>query len=184
MKKLKFSDGIYNLAKDEAFLKVEKLIRKIIQNCDCYDYHEYNDLYQVGGLAFIKAYNSYDISKNINFSTYLGKVITNEIGMYHRKMKRHLNVPSLNVSVADTENCELLDIISDQTDYEEVALKNVALSSINLNLLAPNRKQIIYLKFYKNKTQNEIAEFLGLSQSYISRQITIALKQLRAKIAL
>lgn len=49
--------------------------------------YDIEDIFQIAGVALTKAYNAYDADKGINFITYLATIVSNEIRMYHRKMK-------------------------------------------------------------------------------------------------
>lgn len=147
---------------------------------------QYNidDLIQVAGIGLTKAYNTYDIGKGILFMTYLATIVSNEIRMYNRKNKKHIGVRSLDCTIKEDKNgnsLTIMDLISDDNDYEEVAIQNVnKLELITLlKCLKPGEEMIIRYRFIDGLTHKEIGQRLNLSQSYVSRLIESSLKKLK-----
>lgn len=151
------------------------------------------DLISIGTIGLIKAVNTFKIEKNIKLATYASKCIENEILMYLRricKMKTEISLDEpLNI---DWDGNELLlsDILG--TD-EDVIFKDME-SEIDLNLLDDSIKKlskrefsIMKLRFglmgSKSFTQKEVADMLGISQSYISRLEKKILKRLKKEIS-
>ena len=137
------------------------------------------DLISIGTIGLIKAVNTFRPEKNIKLATYASRCIENEILMYLRKnsnMRSEVSIDEpLNV---DWDGNELLlsDILrsdQDSVDHniEQEAEKNVLLKAVSR--LAPRERQIMELRFglgnRKEHTQKEVADSLGISQSYISR---------------
>ena len=139
------------------------------------------DLISIGTIGLIKAINTFNPEKNIKLATYASRCIENEILMYLRrssKMKAEVSIDEpLNV---DWDGNELL--LSDILGTDENVIYNKMEEEVNYHLLykalaklSPREKTIIQLRFGirtadgEEKTQKEVADFLGISQSYISR---------------
>lgn len=152
------------------------------------------DLISIGTIGLIKAINTFKADKNIKLATYASRCIENEILMYLRrnnktKMEVSIDEP-LNV---DWDGNELLlsdilgtddDVISRRLEDEvEIALLGKAISK-----LTKREQMIIRLRFGignregSEKTQKEVADLLGISQSYISRLEKRIMKRLRKEI--
>lgn len=153
---------------------------------------ELEDLVSIGAIGLIKAVKTYSIDKNIKLATYASRCIENEILMQLRKNTRIKNEVSLDEPLSsDGEGNELLlaDIIS--IDEESVS-KNIEVSGekqILLNIISKldiREQMIMYLRFGLNgneeKTQKEVADLMGISQSYISRIEKKILLKLRKKL--
>lgn len=153
---------------------------------------ELEDLISIGAIGLIKAIKTYSIDKNIKLATYASRCIENEILMQLRKNTKVKNEVSLDEPLSsDGEGNDLLlcDIIS--IDEESVS-KNLELSSekqvlMNVVSMLDSREQMImFLRFglggYEEKTQKEVADLLGISQSYISRIEKKILSKLRKKL--
>lgn len=152
------------------------------------------DLISIGTIGLIKAINTFNPVKKIKLATYASRCIENEILMYLRrnsktKMEVSIDEP-LNV---DWDGNELLlsdilgtdeDVISRRLEDEvEIVLLGKAISK-----LTPREQTIIKLRFGLNsaegreKTQKEVADLLGISQSYISRLEKRIMKRLKKEI--
>ena len=137
------------------------------------------DLVSIGTIGLIKGINTYRNDKNIKLATYASRCIDNEILMYLRKNKKRRADVSLDESLSfDSEGNELHleDILGTDPDIvtkdiEENDMKKIMLKEINK--LNERDKQIIILRYGLNGneelTQKEVADLLGMSQSYISR---------------
>ncbi|MBU3091947.1 RNA polymerase sporulation sigma factor SigE [Clostridium sp. CM028] len=150
------------------------------------------DLISVGTIGLIKAVNTFDPEKNIKLATYASRCIENEILMYLRrnsKIKTEISLyEPLNV---DWDGNELLlsDIIGTDNDVvyniieEDVDKQLLWLAMQRLN---SREKEIVQLRFGLNgtieKTQKEVADILGISQSYISRLEKRIIKRLQKEI--
>ncbi|MCI8725370.1 MAG: RNA polymerase sporulation sigma factor SigE [Hungatella sp.] len=152
------------------------------------------DLISIGTIGLIKAINTFNPEKNIKLATYASRCIENEILMYLRrnnktKMEVSIDEP-LNV---DWDGNELLlsdilgtdeDVISRDIETEtEKSLLNLAVSR-----LSPRERKIVQLRYGLNRedgeemTQKEVADLLGISQSYISRLEKKIMKRLKKEI--
>ncbi len=137
------------------------------------------DLISVGTIGLIKAVNSFNIEKNIKLATYASRCIENEILMYLRRISKIKSEVSFDEPLnVDFEGNELLlsDILGTDGDvvYKDIE-RNVEKDILfeSLDKLNTREQEIIELRFGLNgkeeKTQKEVADMLGISQSYISR---------------
>jgi len=137
------------------------------------------DLISVGAIGLIKAIKTYDFDKQIKLATYASRCIENEILMQLRKSTKQKMEVSLDEPLNyDSEGNELLlaDILSNEEDSVSTNLELDAEKQIlwqSLNKLCPREQEIMKLRFglagKGEKTQKEVADMLGISQSYISR---------------
>lgn len=151
------------------------------------------DLVSVGTIGLIKAVNSFDVAKQIKLATYASRCIENEILMYLRKLSKTRNEVSLDEPLnEDGEGNELLlgDILGMDADavYSNVEDKvERQLLSDGLSHLSEREKEIVSLRYGLNgneeKTQKEVADLLGISQSYISRLEKKIVLRLRKEIS-
>ena len=139
------------------------------------------DLISIGTIGLIKAINTFNPTKNIKLATYASRCIENEILMYLRRN----NKTKLEVSIDEPLNVDwdgnelLLSAIlgtEEDTiykDLEQEAERKILIKA--LNLLSARERSIIQMRFGigtvdgEEKTQKEVADLLGISQSYISR---------------
>lgn len=192
---------------------------------------EYDDLYQLGCLGFLKAINNFDEAFNVKFSTYAVPMIAGEIkrflrddgsikvsraikGLYFQIQKlfderksQNKEPPSIKelseifhideqeiVFVLesakmplslyeqidkDGSGVEIIDRIS--TGSEDESLTNNILVKDLLRTLSPKDRKIIILRYYRDKTQSEIADMLGVSQVQVSRLENKILERLKQK---
>ena len=152
------------------------------------------DLISIGTIGLIKAINSFDINKKIKLATYASRCIENEILMYlRRNHKTRMEVSIDEPLNVDWDGNELLlsDILGTDEDIiyrnlEDEAEKKLLLKAVNK--LSERERTIIDLRFGLNSpdgkelTQKEVADMLGISQSYISRLEKRIIKKLRREI--
>ena len=152
------------------------------------------DLISIGTIGLIKAINTFNPEKNIKLATYASRCIENEILMYLRrtnktKMEVSIDEP-LNV---DWDGNELLlsDILGTDEDviYKDLEMETEkGLLNAAINRLNPRERKIVELRFGLNNeegdemTQKEVADLLGISQSYISRLEKKIMKRLKKEI--
>lgn len=137
------------------------------------------DLVSIGTIGLIKGVNTYKLDKNIKLATYASRCIDNEILMFLRKNKKRKSDISFEDSLSyDSEGNELHleDILGTDFDIVTKGLEdetNKKLLYTEINKLNKRDKQIMVLRYglfdNEEKTQKEVAELLGISQSYISR---------------
>lgn len=138
-----------------------------------------SELISIGAMGLIKAVNSFNPDKNIKLATFASRCIENEILMYLRKVsKRRLEVSLDEPINTDWEGNELLlgDVIGTEPDQinQDLERKNeIEYLYQSLARLSDREKLILRLRYglgnVEERTQKEIADMLGISQSYISR---------------
>lgn len=217
-------------AKEQIFINNAPLLKSIIRRFKGKGV-EYDDLYQIACIGFLKAVKNYDETFGVKFSTYTVPMVIGEIKRYMRdngaiKVSRSLKIlankinrfidayqtehngsPEVDViakrfgiteeevvvaldsarmplSIFDKfededDGQELIDKIP-YTDGEEKVLNKIQLSKI-LDELNERERKIIILRFYRDKTQSEIAETLGVSQVQVSRLENKIIEKMRLK---
>lgn len=135
---------------------------------------DFEDFVSIGTIGLIKAISSFDTSKNIKFGTYASRCIENEMLMYIRKEKKRTNDISIEEPLyvdQDGNEFKISSFIADKDDFTEdlvITETFVELISIVLNRLTKNERMVMLYKI-ADVNQTEIAERLGISQSYASR---------------
>ena len=137
------------------------------------------DLVSIGTIGLIKGIKTFSADKNIKLATYASRCIDNEILMYLRKNKKVRTEVSFDESLSfDPEGNELRleDILGTEPDIVTKNLEHETEKSLmmeEINKLNDRDKEIIVLRYglmnHKEMTQKEVADMLGISQSYISR---------------
>lgn len=152
------------------------------------------DLISIGTIGLIKAVNTYNPVKKIKLATYASRCIENEILMYlRRNSKTRMEVSIDEPLNVDWDGNELLlsDILGTDDDVISRKLEDeveITLLGKAINKLSPREQTIIRLRFGlnnadgKEKTQKEVADLLGISQSYISRLEKRIMKRLKKEI--
>lgn len=194
---------------------------------------EYDDLYQLGCIGFLKAINNFDERFNVRFSTYAVPMIIGEVKRFLRddgaikvsrvikmnakainkfietykggggetptveEISKALNIEREDVILAldsskmplslseaiddgDDKKLELIDKIASD-DKEDDMVDRILLESV-IEKLPAREKQIIIMRYYRDNTQSEIAEALGVSQVQISRIESKVLKRIKEQI--
>lgn len=150
------------------------------------------DLISIGTIGLIKAINTFRPEKNIKLATYSSRCIENEILMYLRKNAAQRSEVSFEEPLnTDWDGKELLlsDVLGTECDVvmrpieEDVDRK---LLNDAVAHLAPREREIVRMRFglhgYKELTQKEVADRMGISQSYISRLEKRIIARLRREI--
>ena len=155
-----------------------RLVAHIVKKYDTKD-NNTDDLISIGTIGLIKGIDSFKNDKNIQLTTYCAKCIQNEILMYFRSNKKHVNDVSLNDSIGydkDGNEINLIDVLKSEDDDILTTLHNN--DSINtlikyLDILNKREKDIIIKRYglFNNDelTQKELSDILGISRSYVSR---------------
>ncbi|MGM9933847.1 RNA polymerase sporulation sigma factor SigE [uncultured Clostridium sp.] len=188
LKKLNNGDETIRSTLIERNLRLVVYIARKFENTGVY----VEDLISVGTIGLIKAVNTFNPEKKIKLATYASRCIENEILMYLRrnsKVKAEISFyEPLNIDwdgnelllsdILGTENDTVYNLIEDEVDKQ---LLFMALKSLN-----EREKEIVRLRFGLNgtreKTQKEVADMLGISQSYISRLEKKIIKRLKKEI--
>ena len=211
---------------EEVINSCSRLIYSIINKY--FKHYDMEDLYQVGALGVIKAYDNYKKDRGTSFSTYAYKYIYGEIYMYinnNKMVKIPREVRNLYKQINEAKNIleqmylraatiyeiasfleiNPIDIINtynyvskvdslDKVIYEEG--RNISLYDTirdtkdcynidyfylneEINKLPSPDKEILYLSYFEDKTQSEIADILGINQVGISRNLRRSLKKIR-----
>ncbi|MBR2155823.1 MAG: RNA polymerase sporulation sigma factor SigE [Clostridia bacterium] len=185
---LKGNDGVKQTLIERNLRLVVYIARKFENTGVCVE-----DLISIGAIGLIKAVNTFDAAKKIKLATYASRCIENEILMYLRrscklKLEVSLDEP-LNV---DWDGNELLlsDILGTDADViyrdieDEVDRELLKLAMTKLN---SREKRIMELRFglggNREYTQKQVADMLGISQSYISRLEKHIIKVLRSEMS-
>ena len=137
------------------------------------------DLVSIGTIGLMKAINTFNMSKKIKLATYASRCIENEILMYLRRSNRIKSEISIDEPLnQDSDGNELLlsDILGTEEDITSRRLEDEVdqkLLKLSISKLNKREKNIMELRFGfatgNEKTQKEVADMLGISQSYISR---------------
>ena len=137
------------------------------------------DLISIGTIGLIKAINTYRLDKKIKLATYASRCIENEILMHIRKTSNQKTEVSLDEPInMDCDGNELLlsDILGTDEDLIFRPLEDdvdLCVLRQSLELLSEREREIVLMRFglqgRKEQTQKEVAQFMGISQSYISR---------------
>lgn len=189
MEKLRNGDEEVRATLIERNLRLVVYIARKFENTGVY----VEDLISVGTIGLIKSVNTFNPEKKIKLATYASRCIENEILMYLRKnskIKAEISFyEPLNIDwdgnelllsdILGTENDTVYNMIEDEVDKQ---LLFIALKNLN-----DREKEIVKLRFGLNgtneKTQKEVADMLGISQSYISRLEKKIINRLKKEIS-
>lgn len=151
------------------------------------------DLISIGTIGLIKAINTFNPSKNIKLATYASRCIENEILMYLRRNNRIKTEISIDEPLnVDWDGNELLlsDILGTENDLIHRSIEDEVdkeLLNTAMKKLSVREKKIMELRFGLSngveKTQKEVADMLGISQSYISRLEKRIISRLKKEIS-
>lgn len=150
------------------------------------------DLVSIGTIGLIKAVNTFRPDKNIKFATYASRCIENEILMFLRKSSQYRNDLSIDEPLnVDYDGNELLlsDVLGTDDDIVNKGIETEAEREIlrgAVSELCDREREIMEMRFGlingKEMTQKEVADTIGISQSYISRLEKRIIKKLRVKL--
>ncbi len=150
------------------------------------------DLISIGSIGLIKAVGTFKPDKNIKLATYASRCIENEILMFLRKNANLKNEVSIDEPLnVDWDGNELLlsDVLGTESDLPETNIESITEKDLLISAvsrLSAREKMIMELRFGlnqgKEKTQKEVADMIGISQSYISRLEKRIIKKLKKDI--
>ena len=188
--------------KEEAWLATEKIVYDIINKHIGLEVNNsefmFDELLSISYVAFIKAFNKYDINKGIKFSTFLYRIVTNEILQSYRYsedgvikygqrgIEISFNTPvkkdkdGKEITILETlseENNSYDDLYGNPEDYYIKSNDKKKLIEIINTKLNDKEKRAISLRL-QNKSQYEMADILGVSQSYVSRYLKSIMKKI------
>ena len=151
------------------------------------------DLISIGTIGLVKAVNTYDAEKNIKLATYASRCIENEILMYMRKSSNRRGDVSIDEPLnTDWDGNELLlsDVLGSDEDSvsRDIERREEEKTLIDAVRALDERERTIICMRYgllgrREQTQKEVADALGISQSYISRLEKKIIRRLRDEIA-
>ena len=152
-------------------------------------YENPDELLSIGSLGLIKAVDSFKPGFGTRFATYGARCVQNEILMFFRSKKKRNAEVSINDTIdidKDGNPLTYLDIIStEETIEKDLDLKVYyeKIKELVETSLPPREKQIIILRYglngYQPRTQREVAKYLGISRSYVSRIEKKALERMK-----
>lgn len=162
--------------KEHLVLDNQRLVHYLVQKLGVTpNSSDYEDIVSIGTIGLVKAAITFDTSKNITFSTYASRCINNEIFMHYRKANKYANDISIYEPIGDDGEGKKLTLVDTITDngsnfVEKIADKVVFIKvvSIVLNCLEEKHK-IVLLYRMADVLQEEIAEKLNISRSYVSQ---------------
>ena len=173
----KFKEGDIN-ARNKLIEHNLRLVAHIIKKYYTKE-SDHEDLVSIGTIGLIKALDSFNPDKSIKLSSYASRCIENEILMHFRNGKKSAQDMSLDDSIdtdKDGNPLTLIDILAVDDDFTRNLERETYLSKLRKFIdetLDEREKKIIDMRFgldgSKPKTQQEIADILGISRSYISR---------------
>ena len=151
-----------------------------------------DDLISIGTIGLMKAVSTFHPEKNIKLATYASRCIENEILMHLRKVSQYRAEISIDEPLnVDWDGNELLlsDLLGTDEDVVSRDIENESERKLlreAVMRLAPRERQIMEMRFGladgQEKTQKEVADAIGISQSYISRLEKKIIKRLRAEL--
>ena len=188
----KFMEG----DEDARNILIERNLRLVAHICKKYNIPniEQDDLISIGTIGFIKGINTFKPDKNVKLATYASRCIENEILMFLRSNKKLGAEVYLNEPIGkDKDNNEitLIDVLeNDEKSIEEEIDFKLKLRNTyqKIKEVLKEKEQIVINLRYglggkKPKTQNEVAEIMGISRSYVSRIEKKAISKLTNEIS-
>ena len=133
----------------------------------------------MGCVGFIKSIKRFDTSFEVKLSTYTVPYILGEIKRYIRDdgtVKISRSIKELQVKIKQLQ--ELIDKIATEKDEQELLTNKIAIREL-IKDLPKEDKEIIMLRYYKQKTQKEVAKIIGITQVQVSRMEKKILEKLR-----
>lgn len=180
---------------DARNILIERNLRLVAHICKKYSTTnvDMDDLISIGTIGLIKGINSFDNSKGVKLATYVARCIDNEILMYLRSSKKYQSEVYLNEPIGvdkDNNEVSLIEILENEEknieDEIDLKMKIKKLYDKMKEILKDREKTILELRFglagNVPKTQNQIADMMGISRSYVSRIETKAINKLSKEI--
>lgn len=142
---------------------------------------DYDELFSSAQIGLVKAFNKFNVESGFKFLTFADKVITNEILILLRKIRKDVKYGFISTSYAlnDEENSYIEDVlVSEDLDIAK-QVEVITVAKDNMKLLTDREKLIYDLYVNKGMTQCEIAEIVGIRQENISRNMSRIRKKLK-----
>ncbi len=191
-----YLEKFFNGDEEARNILIERNLRLVAHICKKYNIPniEQDDLISIGTIGFIKGINTFKPDKNVKLATYASRCIENEILMFLRSNKKIGAEVYLNEPIGkDKDNNEitLIDVLeNDEKSIEEEIDFKLKLRNTYQKIkevLKEKEQIVINLRFglggKKPKTQNEVAEIMGISRSYVSRIEKKAISKLTNEIS-
>ncbi len=140
---------------------------------------EYDDLYQAGCMGLVKASAAFDAGRGVMFSTYAVPVILGEIRRLFRDggtVKVSRSLKELGLAAGRTR-----ELLGSELGREERLSDLLSLQQL-LSSLEERDRQLIFLRYYRRKTQTEVARRLGMTQVQVSRREKRILQSMRQQL--
>ena len=150
--------------------------------------HQLEEYKSHGTIGLMKAVDSYSLEKNTNFLTYAIRCIDNEIGMYIRKEKNKINTLTCSYYTSDDKTFSIVGLMCSDQNVEEEFVDRLQIEDLKQVVDAlPERDKSIIMNYYglnncDTLTMVEVAEKIGISQSYISRLMPKIIKRLKTQM--
>lgn len=154
--------------------------------------NEQEDLISIGTIGLIKGITTFNAEKGARLATYAARCVENEILMHFRAQRKSAQDVSLSDTIetgADGAPLALMDVVAEDCDLlEQVSSRDqvIQLRRAVRNCLTEQERLVIELRYGLNgqspKRQREVAQFTGISRSYVSRIEKRALQKLRAEL--
>ncbi|MDO5556229.1 MAG: RNA polymerase sporulation sigma factor SigK [Clostridia bacterium] len=181
---------------DARNILIERNLRLVAHICKKYNIPnvDNDDLISIGTIGLIKGINTFNLDKGVRLATYASRCIDNEILMYLRSTKKIGAEIYLNEPIGkdkDDNEISLIDVLeNDEKNIEDeidLKIKIKKLYTKMKDILKGREKEIIELRFGLGgnipKTQNQIAQMMGISRSYVSRIEKKAIGKLNTKLS-
>lgn len=167
-----------------------RLVAHIIKKYPSSD--DQDDLISIGTIGLLKAVSTFDFEKGTRFATYASRCIENEILMHFRSTKKTLSDVYISDPIdtdRDGNSISLIDALADESCIEDsidLKLSSERLYEAIKACLDMRERQIVMLRYgllgHREMTQREVAKYLGISRSYVSRIEKRALTKLRQRL--
>lgn len=181
---------------DAKDILIERNMRLVVHIVKKYSmqWNDNDDLISIGAIGLIKAVTTYDSDKGHRFATYAAKCVQNEILMFLRSSKRTQSEISIDEPIGrdkEGNSISLIDILETNdgeiSETVETKIKIKELKEIMKETLTNRENIIVKMRYgidgYKEKTQKEIADELGISRSYVSRIEKKALEKINLRMS-
>jgi RNA polymerase sporulation-specific sigma factor len=170
-------------AKEKIYEDNKAVIWHIIKRT-LHDPNDTADLFQTGAVAMVKAINSYDTTKNVKFSTFAFTCIQRSLFNKAKQSYKYRSNIAIYEYAGDYKNKTPQQFTDTLTARETLIDSDTRIDLYYaINALGALHKRVIKLLFSEDKTQEEAAGILNMSQSHVSRLKTAALRQLRETMA-
>ena len=158
----------------DAFNQIYKQYEKMLYNIIKKVYNiEKEDAFQIACLGLVKAVNTFDVEKEVKFITYATNIIWRDFSNIFKKDEKNIKSSSYDESINDEEKTSILDTIASDINIEKEIITNERIKtlykSIDKYAKKNNKKKIIIKLILSERTQEDVAEIVGSSRSYVAK---------------